>query len=244
MQGDIPDNEVHELLSLIRTSMDFHGFTKDTIEGTKIRIIHLDSWEVSVFVPYSFMKAGDIRRGMDKVLFTDCAVRRDCCDYLGRQSEEKAYEWYFRHPNVPEEVAERIEAEIEEEEGTDMSLDLPMPSGSLSNSDTVFLSLREEYFRAIQRGKKTKECRSLNQYYCDKFFSPGVRKKYVKFNRGYLGGAENQMVFEIDDIVFMGDKEEEYPCLNKDGTLIVSLSQLPEDFIPVSYGIKIGKRVA
>lgn len=244
MQIDIPKEEVEGLLARVKAQMEKYGIDRDTIDETKVVAIHPSWWIVSLYVPYKRMRAADARKVIGKILFKNCGVDSEYCDYLGKQKEKGAYEWYFRHPNIPEDMAVRYDAELEAEQGEEIGMGIPYPSGSRSNSDTAFLSLKDEYFEAIRCGEKTTEYRNLNQYYCNKFFSPGVKKRYVKFNRGYLSGAENQMVFEIDDIVIVSDRWEECPAVDEYGKHIESYSQIPKNFAPAMYGIKLGKRVS
>lgn len=240
----IPPSEVETLLSRIKTVMWASGFAQETIDGTNIQVIHPQDWEISLFVPYKGIKIAFARNTIGNILIHDCGVDDEYCEFFGKRKDKGAYEWYFRHPNIPLEVAARVDAEIEEEEGEQVAIALPFPSESKSNSDTVFLSLKDEFFKRIQSGEKTIEYRNLNQYYFDKFFSPGVKKRYVKFNRGYQSGAENQMVFEINDIVLLNDMMEECPAVSPSGAPITELSLLPEGFHPTSYAIKLGRRIA
>lgn len=244
MQTPIPNEELESLLVRVKAQMFIAGFSQSIIDGTRIVATNPNYWEVSIFVPYEKTKASVVRRQMENILFNICGIDSDCCDYFGKQKEERAYEWYFRHPNIPQDIADLIEAEIDAERGSEKDTGIPSPSGNESKIDTVFLSLKDKYFKAIQIGEKTTEYRNLNQYYCDKFFSPGVKKRFVKFNRGYLSGAENQMVFEIADIVFVNKKKEEFPTRDVNGNPISSDSQLPSTFSPVMYGIKLGNRIS
>ena len=244
MNNPITQSETQDLLLRVREGMIEYGIPQFIVDGTTIEIIHPENWEVSVFVPYSGVKVGDIRKAMDKVLFDVCNIERQCCDYLGRQTKRKALEWYFRHPNTPKEIYERLEAEMEAELGEDVGFGLPIPSGFVSNTDTCFLSLKDEFFRLIASGEKKEEYRTLNQYYCDKFFSQGIKKRFVKFNRGYIGGVENQMVFEIDRINIVSSDGREISAYDSNGELIVSYGQLPENFAPEAYGIVLGKRIS
>lgn len=245
MQMDIPKEELDGLLSTLKGSLTRRGVIEDeVIQEAKLIVIHPENWEISLLVPLkSIHKCGVIRKEVERALFGDCKVDRDCCDYLGRRKEKGAYEWYFRHPNTPQDICERIEAEIEADLGEEVGLGLPTPSGSKSKNDLVFLTLKDKYFREIESGKKKIEYRNLNQYYCDKFFSPGVRKKYVKFNRGYESGEENQMIFEIEDIFIVSDRGEKVLARKSEGTLISSFRDLPPNFAPFMYGVLLGKRV-
>lgn len=240
----IPQTEVDSLLLRIKALMFTEGFSKETIDGTRIEIIHPNDWEISLYVPYRNTKPSFVRRTIDRILFKECGVSEENCEYYGKIKAESAYEWYFRHPNIPSGIAARIDAEIEAEENEDVDVDIPSPNGFQSKTDTVFLSLKDEFFEKIKNGEKTTEYRNLNQYYCDKLFSPGVKKRFVKFNRGYLSGPENQMVFEIADIVFVSDVWNEQPTSDEKGVLITSRSNIPIDFVPVMYGIKLGRRVS
>ena len=244
MQNPIPEEELTSLLSKVKDEMRKCGFSESLIDGTNLIAVHPEYWEVSLFVPFANTKASEIRKAIEKILFSVCGVDSEYCNYCGKHNNRKAYEWFFRHPHIPQEIADIIDAEIEAEQGDEIGMGIPVPSGSKSKSDTAFLSLKDEYFNSIKSGEKTTEYRNLNSYYCDKFFSPGVKKRYVKFNRGYLSGAENQMVFEIADIVIVSDRWEEAPAVDENGNHISSFSQLPPNFAPAMYGIKLGKRVA
>ena len=245
METPIPQVEVDLLLAKVKAAMKKSGVAADdTIDGTRLVVIHPENWEVSLLVPYKDTKAAVVRKGVEKILFDLCGVERNCCDYFGRQTPKKDYEWYFRHPNVPRETYERLELEIEAELGDEVGMGLPTPGKIKSKSNVAFLSLAGQYFDAIAKGEKTTEYRMLNQYYCDKFFSPGVEKKFVKFNRGYKPGPENQMTFEIRDIVLVSERYEEIPVRDSNGKLRTSYSQIPRNFAPAKYGIKLGRRIS
>ena len=244
MSNPIPQEELDSFLASVKAEMHRRGFRNDTISGTRIVAIHPEYWEVSIFVPYESTKVGNVRRAMENILFSVCGVEKRYCDYYGKRPEEKAYEWYFRHPHVPKDIAELIDEEMAEEQAEEECCVIPTPSGATSKSDVAFLSLKDEFFKAIQNGEKTTEYRNLNQYYCDKFFSPGVRKRFLKLNRGYQSGSENQMVFEIAAIVIVGSNGDEIPAFDNRGAPIDSMSQLPTGFKPVMYGIKLGNRIA
>lgn len=244
----ISQEEVDSLLVKIKEGMESFSLPSDMIEGTKIVIIHPEYWEISLLVPYQStafkVKASVVRKAIDSVLFDKCGANPDGCDYFGKQVPKKAYEWYFRHPNIPKDVNDLIEAEIEAELGNEIGLGLPVPNRSKSKSDTAFMTIKDEFFREIERGRKTTEYRNLNQYYCDKFFSSGIKKKFLKLNRGYLSGDENRMIFEIAGINLVSEDGREIPAVDSNGKPICSYSQLPKKFVPVAYGIKLGKRVA
>ncbi len=244
MSSSIPQEEVSAIENKIKSKMEESGLPKSIIDNTVVEVIHPDNWEVSVFVPYNGIKVSELRKPMERILYECCGIERKCCDYMGKIAKRGALEWFFRHPNVPQDVYIRIEAEIEESLGNEIGLGLPCPSGMKSKSDIVFLSIKDEFFREIESGVKMEEYRNLNQYYCDKFFSPGVKKRFVKFNRGYLGGEGNQMVFEIDRINLVNDYGSEIPAYDANGKLIVSYSQLPDNFAPAAYGIVLGERVS
>lgn len=247
-QKAISLEEVDSLLAKVKSEMSIFNLPADMIEGTRIVVIHPEYWEISLLVPYKSklqqVKAAVVRKAIDKILFEKCGANPDGCDYFGKQAPKQAYEWYLRHPNIPQEVNELIEAEIEADLGSEIGLGLPSPSGSKSKSDTAFMTVKEQFFNEIESGKKTTEYRNLNQYYCDKFFSPGVKKKFLKLNRGYLTGEKNRMVFEIAGINLVSEDGREIPAVDENGKLICSFSQLPKKFAPAAYGIKLGKRIA
>ena len=244
MQIDIPQSEVDSLLSQVKTSMENGGFQHEIVEGTRIIVIHPDNWEVSLLVPYRNTKAGPTRKAIENILFNVCGIEPNCCDYFGKQKPKESYEWYFRHPRIPRDIYDRIEMEIEEELGCEIGMGLPSPSGVKSNSDTAFITIHEEFFDAIAKGDKKKEVRNLNQYYCDKFFSPGIKKKFIKINKGYKTGKEYQMVFEIQEIRLVSEDGREVSALDKGGKLITSFAQLPNYFAPAAYCIVLGKRIS
>ena len=244
MQIDIPHAEVDTLLSKVKEFMSSFGFRQETIDGTRIIVIHPENWEVSLLVPYNNTKAGETRKKIEGILFDKCGVECNCCDYFGKQKSKEAYEWYFRHPCTPQDVYDRLEMEIEQELGAEIGMGLPSPSGIKSISDTAFITIREEYFDAIARGDKKEEYRNLNQYYCDKFFSPGVPKRYLKINRGYKAGKDNQMIFEIKAINIVSEDGREIPAYNLHNRLITSFADLPDFFAPAAYGIVLGDRKA
>lgn len=243
MKDSIPQSEINNLLLSIKTAMEKKGFSSAVIRDTKIVEIHPENWEISLLVPCQHISIRKARKAIEKILFTECGVEDRCCDYLGKQPEFNAYEWYFRHPQTPEDIYNRLDQKIEQELGEEEGWGLPQPSGFKSNSDIVFLTLREDFFEKIKRGEKKTEYRTLNQYYCDKFFSVGVPKKYVKFNKGYSSGVENQMLLEIEGFVLVDEHGNEVPVYDKKGSLIVSYKQLPRNFAPACYGIKLGQRI-
>lgn len=247
-QKVISNDEVETLLAKVKAEMSAVNFPADVIEGTRIVAIHPEYWEISLLVPYKsrfgLVKAAVVRKAIDDILFNKCGANPDGCDYFGKQPPKKAYEWYFRHPNIPQEINDLIEAEIEAELGNEIGIGLPSPNRSKSKSDMAFMTIKDEFFREIESGLKTTEYRNLNQYYCDKLFPNGKQKKFVKFNRGYSAGAGNQMTFEIASIVIVSERGEEIPALDERGRVIDSYAQLPKNFAPSAYGIKLGRRIA
>lgn len=241
-------DDVATLLTKVKAEMVSVRLPSDVIEGTRIVVIHPEYWEISLLVPYKsrfgLVRSTVWRKHIEDILFKRCGVNPDGCDYFGRQTPKKAYEWYFRHPNIPHEINDLIEAEIEAELGNEIGLGLPSPNKSKSKSDMAFMTIKDEFFREIESGLKTTEYRNLNQYYCDKLFPNGKQKKLVKFNRGYSAGAGNQMTFEIASIVIVSERGEEIPALDERGRVIDSYSQLPKNFAPSAYGIKLGRRIA
>ena len=244
----ISSDEVNALLAKVKAEMNSVTLPSDVIEGTRIVVIHPEYWEISLLVPYmsrfGLVRATVWRKHIEDILFTKCGVNPDWCDYFGKQTPKKAYEWYFRHPNIPQKINDLIEAEIEAKLGNEVGLGLPSPNKSKSKSDIAFMTIKDEFFREIECGRKTTEYRNINQYYCDKLFPNGKQKKFVKFNRGYLSGAGNQITFEIASIVIVSERGEEIPALDERGRVIDTYSQLPKNFAPSAYGIKLGRRIA
>ena len=242
-------SEVDMLISKIKSEMSMSGLPADMIEGTRIVIVHPEYWEISLLVPYRSafapVKAATVRKTIENILFNRCGANPDGCDYFGKQASKKAFEWYFRHPSIPQDINDLIEAEIEKELGNEIGMGLPCPSGSKSNTDTAFITVKDTYFRMIENGTKKTEYRNLNQYYCDKFFSPGIKKRFLKINRGYETGEENQMVFEIAGIYLVNESgDREVNAVDDKGKPICSYAQLPRNFAPVAYAIRLGKRVS
>lgn len=246
MVKPIDNEQITRLLDKIKLGLLGKGIAKEIVENTTMVAVHPEYWEVSLRIPYNIkpITTKDIRAKAEKVLFDECGVKEEFCDYMGRQTMFKAYDWFFRHPETPEEICNLIEMEMEESEGEEIGLGLPVPSGVKSKSEEVFLTVRYDVFDALSRGEKLIEYRNLNQYYCDKFFSPGVKKRYVRFNKGYEKGEENQIVFEIDEIM-IGCESGDYliSAQTLDGKLIKSYSQIPKGFAPCVYAIKLGKRI-
>ena len=52
------------------------------------------------------------------------------------------------------------------------------------------------------------------------------------------------MVFEIRDIVFVSDRGEEAPSKDLFGKPIISFADIPHNFAPVAYRIKLGRRIS
>lgn len=243
----ISNEEVEALLAEVKSEMSAINFPSDIVDGTRIVIIHPEYWEISLLVPYKSkygnVKSAFARKAISTILFEKCGANPEGCDYFGKQEYKQAYEWYFRHPNIPQDVNDLIEAEIEANLGGDIGIGLPSPSRIKSRSDTAFMTLTDKYFREIESGMKTTEYRNLNQYYCDKLFPNGIQKKFIRFNRGYMTGLENQMVFEISSVVLVSEKGDEIPALDDKGKVIESYGKLPRNFAPSAYGIKLGRRV-
>lgn len=238
---EIPQYEVDWVLETAKLALSQSDVPKELVDSLFVEVIHPATWEVSLYLPSKGANIRKTRSAIEKALYEGCGVEEMCCDYLGKDETLNAYEWYFRHPHIPKSIYEALEMQIEADLGEEIGMGLPVPSGNKSNSDTAFLVLKEKYFDEIAKGEKTMEYRALNQYYCDKFFSPGVEKKYVKFNRGYKQG--DQMVFEIEDICLVSDRWEECPTHDEKGNLIVSFADIPPRFAPCMYGIKLGKRI-
>lgn len=245
MQIDIPNHEVNDfLMKVYQQILATNLFEKETLKDLAAYVVRPEDWELSLFVPRNGkQKASVVRQAVEKILLEECGVDRSRCEYFGYQKDMMAYEWYLRHPNTPKDICERVDAEFEEEPDGEAESELPIPNGFESKTDTVFMTLKDECFKAIESGEKKVEYRRLNQYYCDKLLSPGVPKKFVKFNRGYKSGKENQMTFEIKDILLVSDKWREIPARNAAGKPIMSYSELPPRFAPAMYGISLGKRV-
>ena len=248
MASQIPQEEVDSLLANVRREMSIKTLPSDIISGTVIKVIHPKYWEISLFVPIKSkeisVKASTLRKCINDIL-PMCGVDMETCDYFGREHDRSYYEWYFRHPNIPDEINDIIEAEIEAELGEEKSSYVPIPSmTSVSHTDTVFLTLKDKFFKEIESGSKTVEYRNINQYYCDKFFSSGVKKKFVKLNRGYQSGKENQMVYEIENISAVGSNGSQYQVVSKEGDYVLDQNRLPKNFFPACYAIKLGKRIS
>lgn len=242
--NSIPEVEVHQLLAQIKAAMRERGFRDDVVDGTRIIVIHPNDWEVSLLVPYHNTRAAQIRKPIEDILYRLCGVEDRCCDYFGKQKPKEAYEWYFRHPNTPQDIYDRLDQQIEAELGEEIGMGLPKPSIMKTRDTPAFVTVRKDVFEQIRSGVKKIEYRNLNQYYCDKFFPNGKQKKQIKFNCGYKAGSDNQMVYEIESIVLVSERGDEIPAYNKDGKLIVSYDDIPPMFAPVAYGIKLGKRIA
>ena len=248
MENPIPKFEIDSLLSRVKAEMSSAKFPQDIIDKTRIKVIHPDYWEISLFVPSQSsttpIRSAHLRKNVQGILFKRCNVDSDTCNYFGKGHSKTEYEWYFRHPNIPKEINDLIEAEIKEEESCDGEVTLPKPTILKSKSDTAFITLEDRFYKAIESGKKTVEYRELNQYYCNKFFPAGVMKKFVKINRGYQSGSANQMTFEISDIVLVGLDGTECHTMGGDGKYDSNYLQMPKGFKPIKYGIKLGRRIA
>ena len=236
------DNNV--IKSVVTGIMAEAGLPIASLKKCRVEIIHPHNWEVALYVPcVGGLSVRNLKRIVEEGLFKILLVEEECCDYLGRKVEKDYLVWYFRHPQVPQSTYARLEAEIEMALGNDVAFEFPKPSGIKSKSEYVFMTLKEEFYEAIEKGQKDIEERNFNQYYCDKFFSPGVKKKYIRFNRGYKSGKENQMVIAIDYIMLRDNQGHSYPAISN-GKLITSLNQLPPGFVPTKYGIKLRGRVS
>jgi hypothetical protein len=240
----ITPQDNNEIVCVVKGILSEAEMPLDAVRRCRIEIIHPQNWEVALYVPY--VKGHSVRAIKEFVeigLFQVIQVESECCDYLGRNVDKNYLVWYFRHPKVPQSTYARLEAEIEMELGNEVALEFPKPSGTKSKSEYIFMTLKEEFYAAIENGDKDIEYRNFNQYYCDKFFSPGVKKKYIRFNRGYKSGKENQMVFAIDYIMLLDNQGHSYPAI-ANGKLITSLNQLPPGFVPTMYGIRLRGRVS
>lgn len=247
IEDRISDEEVAEFLEESKNAMLEARLPEEIAKGARIEIVHPEYWEVKLFVPMPktrTMKAAEVRKAVEKAIFGKCGVRDDECDYIPPRRPKNECGWYFNHPAMPQVVRESIWREKEEAYGSEIGLGLPIPSGAKSKSDTAFITVKDEYYREIESGRKTTEFRMLNQYYCDKFFSPGVKKRFVKINRGYQSGEGNQMVFEIAGIDIVSyDGLKAVSAVDEEGKPLDSFSKLPRDFAPAEYAIHLGKRI-
>lgn len=208
---------------------------EEIIKGTRIVERNPEFWEISLLVPKPTENIEGLEDVVEYALFRKCMVRRDCCDYFGLQSGY--YEWFFIHPSIPKIVYNHI---VLERDGVqEATIDVPSPIGH-SNSDSVFLTMNEYYYRQIEEGKKDTEDRVLTQYYCNKLLSPGIEKRYVKFNKGYKNGQGNQMKFEIKSIRVVSMDGEELPARDDKGNVRTDFG---EGFEPIGYRIYLGKRI-
>ena len=244
MSNPIPELAIDNLLNKVKSAMRTRNISADIVNETRIIVIHPEYWEVSLLVPYRNTKAAQIRKTIEDILYNVCNVEERCCDYFGKQKPKESYEWYFRHPDTPQDIYEFLEREIEAELGDEIGMGLPTPSKCKAKDCPAFITVREDVFDQIARGEKTTEYRNLNQYYCDKFLPNGIARKAVKINRGYKSGAENQMTFVISDIVLVSERGDEIPVHDENGKLIVSYAKIPRNFAPAAYGIKLGRRIA
>ena len=241
MSNSIPQTHIDNLLEQVKKELQKKGLPTDVVDSIYSETINPECWEINV--PYSKIKAAQIRKPMEDVLYKQCGVDERYCDYYGKQGDTKSFVWFLRHPQTPQEICDKIDAEIEEHLGEEISFGLPIPGNVKSNTDTAFITIRDIFFKQIKEGVKTCEYRNINQYYCDKFFSPGVQKKYIKINNGYLTGEENQMLFEIQDIVFMDEHGNEHPARDNKGNPIYDFNHIAKGFVPACYCIKLGNRI-
>ena len=177
------------------------------------------------------------------ILVDEIGVDRERVSFLGKNTSKESYEWYFSHPDTPFEVlafADRIADEVKEE----VDLSIPIPNSS-KVVETAHLVLKGEYYRQIEAGSKTKECRELNQYYCNKFFGGGKRVGKVRFQLGYStreGSKPPQMEFQVKDILLVnGIDGSEFPAM-VEGRM-TTYRDLPRGFVPAAYLLLLGKRI-
>lgn len=222
-----------------------HGIAEDLVD---FQLRYSEYWTLSLFVSCKAGKKRDLRKKVEEVLVEEIGIEKDRVTFYDRDEERNAYEWYFCHPNTPAEVlemADRITDEMNEQEADDdYGMGIPMPNEVDKKSNVAHLVLKKVYYEQIEKGLKTREYRSLTQYYCDKFFGGGKEVERVRFQLGYSapdGGRPPQMEFEVKGICLVSDRDgSEFPA--KVGEHMTTYSDLPEGFVPASYVLLIGKR--
>lgn len=224
------------VISLLAT----HGIGRDEVS---FEVVYKEFWTISLFVSCKAGRVRELQKKVEAILVDEIGVDRERVSFLGKNTSKESYEWYFSHPDTPFEVlafADRIADEVKEE----VDLSIPIPNSS-KVVETAHLVLKGEYYRQIEAGSKTKECRELNQYYCNKFFGGGKRVGKVRFQLGYStreGSKPPQMEFQVKDILLVnGIDGSEFPAM-VEGRM-TTYRDLPRGFVPAAYLLLLGKRI-
>ena len=225
---------------------------KKGIADSKIRVevTNPEFWSVSLFVPYKGLKVSATDMLVQNMLCGEFGVERNRIDFFGKDTSTKDFEWYFTHPKASQEILDKCDKDIEEsleaEADEELGLGIPVPNATKSDGECAFCTIKGEFYRAIERGEKTIEYRNLTQYYCDKFFGSGKQVKTIRFQLGYStadGSMPPQMVYEVKDILLIGEHGERGPSAMIGGKM-TTFKDLPYGLVPVSYGIVLGQRIA
>ena len=209
--------------------------------GASITVVSDTMWACSARVPTSASDVKSVDKKVTKVL-EKVGANPDYVVYLGTD-DGQVYEWFFLHPETPQGIIALLEGNGEDESDDESAF--PVPKARKVKGDSCFLVLQKGFYDDIARGVKTVEYRTLNQYYCDKFFGHDEPLRQVKFQMGYNVGADGkatQMTYEVKDILLVNDANETIPARDEDGNQIRE-KDVPEGFNPTMYGLVLGKRL-
>lgn len=237
---------IDNLIEKLKTFLERKGLSS---LDCKITIENENDWSLILSSPFD----GDII----EPFLEEIGVDENRCVFFGLNPDTKNYEWYFTHPETPSDIlagiddeSDRRELEEDEQDETSECLEanpqIPIPKRQKTGGDTCFLVLQRIYFEDIESGEKTVEFRELNQYYADKLLGKENPLRFVKFQLGYGGPGHQtprQMVFEIESIVLVDDFMDEFPAYRNDG-IPTTNEDVPSDFCPTMYGIKLGARIS
>jgi len=96
-----------------------------------------------------------------------------------------------------------------------------------SKTPDGYLVLKGQFYDAIDSGKKTVEYRDFTEYNIKRT----IGLKTIRFNRGYVKNAP-QMKWEVKKIVLMDGEDQECDPFN-----------VPEEFLPTTIALHLGKRI-
>ena len=230
------------LLERIKSKLTEFGLDPNR---ASIRIDDEDTWDIALLIEAKGMRIKQVDPKVTKMLVRDFNVKEADLCFFGRNLDNM-YEWSFINPDIP-----AANLGCRRDKNRAMALryggrpELPTPLNTVPASNHAFMVMKKVYYRMIESGEKTREYRTLNQYYCDKLFGTGKPVSTVCLQLGYsnpLGGRPEQMTWEVKDILLARDDEDRtFPTI-KDGRF-VTIEELPDDFNPDLYAIVLGRRI-
>lgn len=241
--------EEKQIVSLQKALKEVLSMSKLPFHDIRLELANPKYWGVTLYVPSDVSTPLRTNNVVMKALYK-LGVPQDYIAFFGIAEASDDYEWYFTHPEVPDDVMKMMEslsnAQEKHEDEILPVMEYPIPKIKKTDGDTCFLVMRKEYYEDIEKGYKTVEFRTLNQYYCDKFFGHKDPLRYVKFQLGYntdKEGKPRQMTYEVKDILLFNDALESISARDEDGEQIRE-SEIKEGFCPTMYGLVLGNMIS